>query len=139
MSSSVLLRIASVVSVLQFAAHTFLVVFSSPKHGPEEISVIETMRSHKFNFLGSQRSYWDFYFGYALMAAFVCLVQAVLFWQLAAMGAASLPLFRFVVGLFVVANVVHALLSWKYFFITPIIPDLVIAACLVLALVRAAA
>ena len=139
MTSPLLLRFAAIVSVLQALAHTLLIAFSSPKHGPEEIAVVQAMRGHKFDFLGSKRSYWDFYLGYALMAAFVCLVQAVLFWQLAAPGAASPEMFRFVVGLFFVANVVHALLSWRYFFITPIIPDLLIAACLALAFVKAAA
>jgi hypothetical protein len=138
-TSAILLRIASVVAVLQCAAHTVLILFSSPKHGPEEVAVVEAMKAHKFDFLGSKRSYWDFYFGYALMAAVVCFVQAVLFWQLAEFADVSQPLVRAVTALFLVANVVHALLAWRYFFITPIVPDIVIVVCLALAFVRAAA
>src|SRR5260221_318879 len=77
MTATTFLRIATIVALLQFVAHTSLVVFSSPKHGPEEVSVIQAMKSHRFNFLGSQRSYWDSYFGYALEAAFICLIEAV--------------------------------------------------------------
>ena len=65
MTPPLLLRIAAVVALLQFAAHLLLVVLASPKHGPEEVAVVETMKSHRFDFLGAKRSYWDFYFGYA--------------------------------------------------------------------------
>jgi hypothetical protein len=139
MTASAFLRIAAAVAALQFAAHTSLVVFSSPKHGPEEVAVVQAMKSQRFNFLGSHRSYWDFYFGYALEAAFICLIEAVLFWQLAG-GASTNPLLiRSIAALFILFNTVHVLLAWRYFFITPIIPDLVIIACLGLALLKAAA
>src|SRR5258708_12558210 len=91
MTATTFLRIAAIVALLQFAAHTSLIIFSSPKHGPEEVAVVQAMKSHRFNFLGSQRSYWDFYFGYALEAAFICLIEAVLFWQFAG-GASTSPL-----------------------------------------------
>jgi len=67
---SLLLRFASGIALVQFAAHTLLFAFSSPKHGPEESAVVEAMKAHRFDFAGSLRSYWDFYFGYGLEAAF---------------------------------------------------------------------
>ncbi len=139
MTPTTFLRIAAVVALLQFAAHTSLVVFSSPKHGPEEVAVVQAMKTHRFNFLGSQRSYWDFYFGYALEAAFICLIEAVLFWQLAGGMSTSPLLIRSIAALFILFNAVHVVLAWKYFFITPIIPDLLIMACLGLAFLKAAA
>ena len=136
---TVLLRIASGVALVQFAAHTFLFAFSSPKHGPQETAVIETMKAHRFDFLGSLRSYWDFYFGYGLEAAFFCLVEAVLFWQLATIAKSAPLVVRPIVALFFLANIGHAILAWKYFFITPIIPDVLIAGCLAFAFMLAAA
>jgi hypothetical protein len=68
MKPTMLLRIASIVALLQFAAHTLLLVFGAPTHGPEEIAVVEAMKSHHFDFMGLTRSYWDFYFGYGLFA-----------------------------------------------------------------------
>jgi hypothetical protein len=41
------------------------------------------------------------------------------------------------VGLFILANLAHAILCWNYFFITPIVLDVVIAFCLGLALTAA--
>src|SRR6266542_1680001 len=106
--------------------------------GPEESAVIEAMKAHRFDFMGSLRSYWDFYFGYGLEAAFVCLIEAVLFWQLATIAKTGPLLVRPIVALFFLANVGHAILAWKYFFITPIVPDVVIAVCLALAFATAA-
>jgi hypothetical protein len=135
MNPVILLRLASVAALIQGAAHTLLVVFGAPTHGPTELAVVEAMKAHHFNFLGSARSYWDFYFGYALFAAFNCAVEAVLFWQLARIGGEQAPLVKPVIALFVLANLGYAVLAWKYFFITPIVPDIAIAICLGLALV----
>lgn len=54
---SIFLRIASVLTLIHCAAHTIRGVLSGPTHGAEEIAVIETMKSHAFNFGGFQRSY----------------------------------------------------------------------------------
>ena len=139
MTSATLLRIAAVLALLQGIAHAALIVFASPKHGPEEVAVIEAMKSHRFNFLGAQRSYWDFYFGYALNAAIICLVEAVLFWQVAGVASLSPSVIRPIAGVFIAFNIMHALLAARFFFITPIVPDILITICLVLAFVRAAA
>jgi hypothetical protein len=135
-SSATLLKIAAVLALLQGIAHATLIVFTSPKHGAEEIAVIDTMKSRRFNFLGAQRSYWDFYFGYALIAAIICVVEAALFWQVGGLGPAVI---RTVASVFIAFNLIHAVLAWRYFFITPIIPDLLISGCLLAAILRAAA
>ncbi len=131
-----LLKAAAVLALLQGIAHATLIVFASPKHGPDEIAVINTMKSRRFDFLGAQRSYWDFYLGYALIAAIICVVEAVLFWQVASLGPSAI---RLVASVFIGFNVVHAVLASRYFFITPIIADVLIAGCLIAVLVRAAA
>ena len=138
MTPTMFLRIGSVVALVQFAAHTLLFVSSAPKHGPEETAVVEAMKGHRFDFMGSMRSYWDFYFGYGLEAAFVCLIEAVLLWQLATIAKTDALVVRPIAALFFLANVGHAVLAWKYFFITPIVPDVVIAVCLAFAFAAAA-
>ena len=136
MSAVLFLKIAAVLALLQGIAHATLIVFASPKHGPEEVAVIDTMKSRRFNFLGAQRSYWDFYFGYALIAALICVVEAALFWEVVGLGAGVI---RLVAGVFIAFNLVHVVVAWRYFFITPIIADLLISGCLVAAILRAAA
>jgi len=140
MTAATLLRIAALLALAQGIAHAALIIFAKPRHGAEELAVIQAMKSHRFDFAGAQRSYWDFYFGYALIAAVVCLLEAVLFWLLAGAGAgAAAPgVIHSVAGVFAGYNVVHALLAWRYFFITPIIPDILVAGCLILTVLRAA-
>ena len=129
------LRAATAVALLQFAAHTTLFLRATPRHGPDEVAVVAAMQAHRFDFAGSTRSYWDFYTGYGLEAAVICLVEAVLFWILAGAVGAHASVVRPVVGLFLAFNVAHLALMARYFFVTPMVPDAVIA--LVLAVVWA--
>lgn len=138
MHPSLILRIASTLAAIQGTAHGALFLLAKPRHGPTEVAVIEAMKSNRFDFAGATRSYWDFYFGYGVLAAAFCLVEAVLFWQLANLGKASPALVRPMVALFVLVNVGHALLTARYFFYVPIVFDLIIAGFLGWALVEAA-
>jgi len=129
-----ILRVAAAIALLQFIGHATLFLTYVPKHGAQEIAVVQAMRDHIFNFSGMQRSYWDMYFGYGLMAAINCLFEAALFWQLAAIAKTSARLVQPVVALFLVANLVYAALVWIYFFPLPSYFDLAIGLCLGMAL-----
>jgi hypothetical protein len=84
--------------------------------------------------------YWDYYFGYGLIAAAVCLVEAVLFWQLATIAATRPLLVRPMVALFVAWNLAHCALLARYFkFPLPMAFDALIAGLLISALLAAAA
>jgi len=112
-------------------------MFSSPRHGAEEVAVIETMKAHHFDVMGSVRSYWDFLFGYGLSVSITLLVQAILFWQLAALAKSNPVWIRPIVALFLFNCIGIAIVSWKYFFIGPTVTQLLVAACLGVAFVKA--
>src|SRR5574341_556823 len=57
MKSARFLRIASILALLQYSAHTFLFLSATPTHGQEEMALIEAMKSHRWDFAGSMRSY----------------------------------------------------------------------------------
>jgi hypothetical protein len=137
-ASATLLRVAAGIAAVQGTAHGTLFLRAKPRHGPAEEAVVDAMRSNRFDFAGVTRSYWDFYFGYGLEAAAVCLVEAVLFWQLARIAGVDETLVRPIVLLFLVVNLGHALLTARFFFWVPIVFDRGVAACLGLALVAAA-
>ena len=138
MKPTLFLRIAAGLTLLHCVLHTLGGVFGSPQHGQEEISVIETMRSHHFDFLGSMRSYWDFFFGYGLFVTIMLFIEAVLFWQLGTMAKANAAWTKPIVALFFLNYVAIAMVSWRYFFIAPVVNELLIAACLAVAFVKAA-
>lgn len=135
MKPAMFLRIASIVALVQCVAHTYLLVSYVPTHGPEEVALVEAMKLHRFNFGSTVHSYWELYFGYGLFAAVNCLIEAVLFWQLAALAKTDSVRIRPIVALFLLANVGYAILVWNYFFLTPIVPDTAIVICLGLTLI----
>ena len=128
MTASLLLRIVAAVALLQFIGHGALFVRARPSHGPEEVAIVEAMQSRTFQFAAAPRSYWDMYFGYGLEAAFVCLVEALLFWMLAAASPSDVALVRSIAALFAVANVAHCVMLVRYFaFPVPMLFDTLIA------------
>jgi phosphoglycerol transferase MdoB-like AlkP superfamily enzyme len=133
------LRIASVLTMIHCILHTFGGVLSSPKHGSEELAVVETMKAHTFNVMGSMRSYWDFFFGYGLGVTITLLIQSLLFWQLATMCKTNVAWTRPIVLLFFFNFVAMSAVVWRYLFIAPAITELLIAACLAAAYFTAAA
>jgi phosphoglycerol transferase MdoB-like AlkP superfamily enzyme len=139
MNPTLLLRIASFLSLLHCALHTVGGVFGSPKHGAEEVAVLETMKAHRFDVMGSMRTYWDFLFGYGLFVTIALLVQAILFWQLSTLAKANPGSARPIVALFFFNCVGGAIVSGKYFFIGPAATQSLIAVCLGLAFVTATA
>lgn len=126
MTTSTLLRVTAAVALLQFFAHGALFVRAKPTHGDTEVTLVAAMKAHRFNFGGSMRSYWDMYFGYGLEAAFICLVEAILFWQIAAIAGTAPAIVRPIIALFLVANLAHAILVMRYFFVVPLVPDILI-------------
>jgi len=130
MNPSLLLRIASALALIHFAGHTFGGMLSGPTHGPEEIAVLETMKAHRFDFMGSLRSYWDFWFGLGMLVSVNLLIQAVVFWQLATLAKVEPRRASPLIASFLVTYLAMAALAWRYFFIGPVIVELAIVACL---------
>jgi len=127
------LRIASVLTLIHSVLHTVGGVLSAPTHGAEEIAVLDAMKFHSFNFMGSMRSYWDFHMGYGLLVTISLLTQAVLFWQLSTLAKTDALGIRPIVALFCLGYVGFAIVAWNYFFIAPAVTELLIALCLGLA------
>src|SRR5258708_17528059 len=130
MKPTLFLRIASVLTLIHAILHTVGGVLAPPRHGAEEASVIETMKSHRFDMMGSMRSYWDFFFGYGLVVTIALLVQAVLFWQLSTLAKTNPSSTRPIVLLFLLNYLALSIVSCNYLFIAPAVTELLIAACL---------
>lgn len=133
MKPTLLLRIASIFVLLHFLGHTLGGMMSAPSHGPEEVAVIDSMKSHIFNFMGSLRSYWDFHQGFGFSISLNLLAQTVLFWLLGSLAKDDSRRIRPILALFFFAWLTTAVLSWRYFFIAPMVLEIIVAACLGLA------
>ena len=130
-----LLRTASVLTLVHSILHTIGGVLAPPSHGAEEIALVETMSAHRFDFMGSMRSYADFMLGYGLFVTVALLVDAVIFWQLAALARARPEGLRPMVAVFALGYVGLAIVSSRFFFIAPVVTELLIAAGLAAAFV----
>jgi hypothetical protein len=130
--SDLLLRIVAVIAFVQFIGHGSLFILARPKHGAREEKVVAAMKGERFKFALAPRSYWDMYFGYGLEAATVCLVEALLFWQLAGIAGRDPGVIRPIALLFAGANVAHIVMLVRYFALPlPMVFDGLIAAGLI--------
>jgi hypothetical protein len=131
MNPSLLLRIASIMTLIFAAGHTAGgLSFWSPGG---ETDVLRAMKSFHFDAAGVSRTYLDFYLGFGYMIGIYLLTQAVALWQLASMAKADPIRVRPLVGSFLLACVVSALLSWRFIFLVPVVSFTAVAICLGLA------
>ena len=131
MKPKLLLRIASVITLLLAVGHTAGgLSFWSPAG---ETEVLRAMRSFHFDAAGVSRTYLDFYLGFGFISGIYLFAQAVALWQLASMAKADPIGVRPLVGSFLLASAVSAFLSWRFIFVLPVVSFTAVAACLALA------
>jgi hypothetical protein len=119
MSASFLYRIASVLLLLFAAGHTFGFLQVDPNWGVD--SLVQAMKSTHFNANGSDRTYWDFYVGFGLFVTVLMVFGAIVAWQLGSLPSGTLFGLRLSTWGFAVCFAAVAFLSWRYFFIVPVI------------------
>jgi hypothetical protein len=98
------------------------------------------LRSHAANYfhvLGVTRSYADFYRGFGLAITLFLTAEGVVFWLLASLAKKHPLELRPILLVFMLAYVVFAVISQTYFFMGPVIAELLIAACLLGAIMTA--
>ncbi len=131
MRASTLYRLTSVLLLLFDFGHTLGFRQSDPKWGVD--SLLVSMRSIHFDVQGFSRSYWDFFVGSGLFVSVFLLFAAVLAWQLGGLSAETLALLRGPAWALALCFAAVTILSWRYFFILPIVFTFLITVCLVAA------
>jgi dolichyl-phosphate-mannose--protein O-mannosyl transferase len=130
------LRIAAVLTLIHAVLHTVGGVFGSVDPGPAAVAV-QAMKVNQFLLLGHVRSYWDFYRGMGLGVTIFLTAEGIIFWQLASLSQKEVWRLRPVLMTFAIAYLAFSINSYRYFFIAPVIFEILIAACLVGAIVTA--
>ena len=136
MKPAVFLRIAAVLTFIHAVLHTIGGVFSKPGPGPATAAV-QAMKMNEFLVMGHTRSYWDFFRGFGLGATIWLTAEAVLFWLLGSLAKTDARRLRPILATFLIAYAALAVNSYTYFFAGPVIAEILIAACLGLAMVTA--
>jgi hypothetical protein len=130
-SPSVLYRAASVLLVLFAFGHQLGFRRVDPRWGVN--AAIEALKATQFQVQGMTRTYWDFFSGFGFFVTVLLVFAAVLAFQLGGLPKESLRGLRLVTWAFALCFVVITLLTWRYFFIAPLIFSSLVALCLVLA------
>jgi len=128
MKASLLYRISSILLVLFAIGHTLGFLQIDPKWGVD--SLVQSMKSTHFNVSGAERTYWDFFVGFGLFVTALMLLASLIAWQFGSFPPETLAAMRFGAWGFVGCFAVVAYLSWRYFFIVPVVFSIAIFLCL---------
>ncbi len=136
MKPTLFLRIAAVLTFIHAILHTIGGVFVSVPPGPATVAV-EAMKTNQFLLMGHPRTFWDFYRGLGLAVTVSLTAEAIVFWLLASLAKTDNLRLRPIFATFLIAYAVLAINSYTYFFLGPVIVEILIAACLASAIFTA--
>ncbi len=135
MKTSVLLRIASVISLLFTAGHSS---GGLQKWSPmANNAVLDAMTAVRFDVMGVSRSYLDFYMGFGWSLSVTMLLQTVLLWQMASIARTNTAQVRPMIAAFALAALAGAVIGWFFIFPIPALFASVLTLVLVAAYVSA--
>jgi hypothetical protein len=89
------------------------------------------MRSIHFDVQGFNRTYGDFFVGAGVSVGVFYLFAAMLAWQLGGLPAKTLAPLRGILWAFAVCFAAITVVSWRYFFIVPMVFSMEITVCLI--------
>ena len=136
MKPTIPLRVASVLTLIHAVLHTIGGVFGKPEPGAAA-AAFSAMQSNHFQVFGQPRTYADFYLGLGLAVTIFLTVEAVVFWQLGSLAKRDGARLRPILWTFLLAYLALAVNSYTYFFLGPVIAEILIALCLGLAIFTA--
>jgi hypothetical protein len=133
-------RTVAIILALFAAGHTLGTAAPHVTRGAAEAEVLRVMQAFRFPIMGFERSYWDFYRGFAVTISIQLALMAAVAWHIGSLAPRNprqaLPV---AVALFLGCAGV-AVTSWFFFFAAPIVFSIVatvLAAGLVRGLVQA--
>lgn len=136
MKPVIFIRIAAVLTFIHAVLHTIGGVFGTADPGPAAVAVA-AMKANQFLLMGNTRSYWDFYMGMGLGATISLTMESIVLWFLASLARTHAEKMRPILLTFAAGYLVFAVNSWRYFFIGPVIAEILMAACLIMAVATA--
>jgi hypothetical protein len=135
MTATLLLRIAAMISLLFTAGHT---MGGLKKWSPMgENAVLKAMTDVRFDVMGANRSYLDFFMGFGWSLSVAMLLQSILLWQMAALARNNAASVRPMIAVFAFAQLVGAIIAWRFILPVPSLFSVILLVTLVAAFVLA--
>ena len=117
MTTTTLLRIASVISLVFTAGHSLGGLRKWSPMG--ENDVLKTMTAVRFDTMGANRSYLDFFLGFGWSLSVAMLLQTILLWQLGALAHPDPTRVRPMIAVFALATLMSGVIAWRFIFPVP--------------------
>jgi hypothetical protein len=133
--TTLLLRIASVISLIFTAGHTMGGLRKWSPMGDN--TVLKAMTDVRFDTMRANRSYLDFFMGFGWSISVFMLMQTILLWQLASLARTDPARLRPIIAVIALATVASGIIAWRFIFPVPAAFSGVLALALALAYVAA--
>src|SRR5262245_64654072 len=117
LTTTLLLRIASVISLLFTAGHTMGGLRKWSPMGDN--AVLEAMTAVRFDTMGANRSYLDFFMGFGWSLSVFMLMQTILLWLLASMAKTEPARVRPMIAVIALATVGSGVIAGRFIFSVP--------------------
>jgi len=117
MTTTPLLRIAAVISLFFAAGHTLGGMEKWSPMGENE--VLKAMATVRFDTMGVDRSYLDFFMGFGWTISVAILLQSALLWQMASLARSDAMQVRPMIAMFALATLASGLIAWRFIFPVP--------------------
>lgn len=135
MTATLLLRIAAIISLLFTAGHT---MGGLKKWSPMgDNSVLQAMTNVRFEAMGADRSYLDFFMGFGWSLSVAMLLQSILLWQIANLARTDALRVRPMIAVFALAQRAGGIIAWHFIFPLPALFSVILLVVLVAAFVVA--
>ena len=135
MTTAVLLRISAVISPLFAIGHS---LGGTKRWSPMgENDVLKAMETVRFDTMGVNRSYLDFFLGFGWSLSVAMLLQSVLLWQLASLARSDAAQVRPMIAAFALATLAGGVIAWLFIFPLPALFSATLLIVLVAAYIRA--
>jgi hypothetical protein len=134
-TTTLLLRIASVISLLFTAGHTMGGLRKWSPMGDN--AVFKAMTDVRFDTMGANRSYLDFFMGFGWSLSVFMLMQTILLWQLASLARTDPARLRPMIAVIALATAASGVVAWRFIFPVPAVFSGVLALALTLAYLAA--
>jgi hypothetical protein len=117
MTTTLFLRIASVISLIFALGHTIGGLRKWSPMGDNE--VLRAMTAVRFDTMGANRSYLDFYMGFGWSISVAMVMQTVLLWQMASLARTDPASVRPMIAVIALATVTGGVIAWRFIFPVP--------------------
>ncbi len=115
--TTLFLRIASVISLIFTLGHTAGGLRKWSPMGDNE--VLKAMTAVRFDSMGANRSYLDFYMGFGWSISVAMLMQTVLLWQMASIARTDAASVRPMIAVIAIATIASGVIGWRFIFPLP--------------------